>query len=145
MPTYVCSVAKGSVNDGQKSAIAKSIGRIHSEETGAPTYYVQVVIEEKEPSQRFLGGELETKHVWIRADIREGRTEAQRRALMLRITDEISAIIGVTKHDVWVYLNNLAPGDMVEYGHVLPQPGQEVEWFDGLPKSLQDYLKRRGQ
>jgi phenylpyruvate tautomerase PptA (4-oxalocrotonate tautomerase family) len=56
MPTYVCSLAEGSVNDDQKEAIARALSGIHSEETGAPPYFVQVVIEEKKPTQRFLGG-----------------------------------------------------------------------------------------
>jgi hypothetical protein len=39
---------------------------------------------------------------------------------------------------------NLAPTDMVEYGHVLPKPGDETAWFGHLPKSLQDYMKNLG-
>jgi phenylpyruvate tautomerase PptA (4-oxalocrotonate tautomerase family) len=45
MPTYVCSLAEGSVSDRQKAAIAEALSRIHSKETGAPPYFVQVVIE----------------------------------------------------------------------------------------------------
>ena len=144
MPTYVCSLAKHSVNDRQKAAIAEAIAHVHCEETGAPSFFVQVVFEEKESSDRYLGGSRETKHVWVRGDIRSGRTEAQRNALMLRIMKEVSRITKVKEEDVWVYLNNLQPTDMVEYGHVLPQPGKEAEWFDSLPASLQDYLKGLG-
>jgi hypothetical protein len=32
---------------------------------------------------------------------------------------------------------------MVEYGHVLPQPGEEAAWYDRLPKPLQNYLANR--
>ena len=144
MPTYVCSVAKHSVNDRQKAAIAEAIARVHSEETGAPSFFVQVVFEEQESSDRYLGGSCETKHVWVRGDIRSGRTEAQRNALMLRIMREVSRITKVKEEDVWVYLNSLNPTDMVEYGHVLPLPGKEAEWFDSLPASRQDYLKGLG-
>jgi phenylpyruvate tautomerase PptA (4-oxalocrotonate tautomerase family) len=144
MPTYVISLARNLVNDAQKSAIAEAISRIHNESTGAPSYFVQVVFEEKEPSNRFLGGSLEEKHVWVRGDIRAGRTEAQRTALILSIMRQVSRITTVKEENVWVYLNNLAPGDMLEYGHVLPQPGQEAEWFDNLPESLQAYLKGLG-
>jgi hypothetical protein len=41
MPTYVCSLAEGSVSDRQKAAIAEALSRIHSKETGAPPYFVQ--------------------------------------------------------------------------------------------------------
>ena len=33
---------------------------------------------------------------------------------------------------------------MIEYGHVLPAPGQEAAWFEALPHSLQTYLKKLG-
>ena len=33
---------------------------------------------------------------------------------------------------------------MLEYGHVLPQPGEEADWFNRLPKPLQDYLAQLG-
>jgi phenylpyruvate tautomerase PptA (4-oxalocrotonate tautomerase family) len=144
MPTYVCSLAEGSVDDGQKAAIAEALSRIHSEETGAPTYFVQVVIEEKAPNQRFLGGARVSGQIWIRGDIRAGRTEAQRKAMMLRMMEEVGHITGVESQDIWVYLCNLAPTDMVEYGHVLPRPGEEARWYGNLPRPLQDYLQKLG-
>src|SRR6202007_1545961 len=126
MPTYVCSLAEGSVNDSQKAAIAEALSRIHSETSGAPPCFVQVVIEEKKPTQRFLGGSLASGQIWIRGDIRAGRTEAQRKAMMLRMMEEVGHITGIESQDIWVYLCNLAPTDMVEYGHVLPRPGEEA-------------------
>ena len=144
MPTYVCSLAEGSVNDLRKAVIAEALSRIHSEETGAPPYFVQVVIEEKKLRDRFLGGSRASAQIWIRGDIRAGRTEAQRNAMMLRMMREVAQITGVKEDDIWVYLCNLAPTDMVEYGHVLPQPGEEAAWYDRLPKPLQEYLARLG-
>ena len=120
MPTYVCSLAEGSVNDDQKEAIARALSGIHSEETGAPSYFVQVVIEEKKPTQRFLGGTRVSGQIWIRGDIRAGRTEEQRNAMMLRMMEEVGRITGVQDQDIWIYLCNLAPTDMVEYGHCCP-------------------------
>jgi phenylpyruvate tautomerase PptA (4-oxalocrotonate tautomerase family) len=144
MPTYVCSLAEGFVNDGQKAAIAEAVTRIHSEETGAPSYFVQVVIEEKKPADRFLGGSRASGQIWIRGDIRAGRTQAQRNAMMSRIMQEVARITNAREEEVWIYLCNLAPTDMLEYGHVLPQPGDEAAWFDRLPKLLQDYLGQLG-
>jgi phenylpyruvate tautomerase PptA (4-oxalocrotonate tautomerase family) len=144
MPTYVCSVPENSVDDRQKEAIAEAISRIHSEETGAPNFFCQIVMEEKKPTDRFLGPSRASNQIWIRGDIRSGRTEAHRTRMMLRMTEEVSQITGVKGQDVWVYLCNLSPTDMVEYGHVLPKPGDETAWFDRLPKSLQDYMKKLG-
>jgi len=144
MPTYVCSLAAGSVNDDQKAAIAEAVSRIHSEATGAPPYFVQVVIEEKQPGERFLGGSRVSGQIWIRGDIRAGRTETQRTTMMRRMMQEVGRITGVKDQDIWVYLCNLAPTDMIEYGHVLPRPGEEAAWYGSLPKPLQDYLQGLG-
>lgn len=140
MPTYVCCTRAGSLDDKQRIAIAQAITRNHSAATGAPPFFVQVVHEEKAESSRFLGGKVVEKHIWIRGDVRAGRSVEQRTALMLGIMKDVSAITGVSENDIWVYLCNLDPTDMVEYGHVLPAPGDEQAWFERLPQSLQDYL-----
>ena len=144
MPTYVCSVLAGSLTITQKTAIAEAIARIHSEVTGAPPFFVQVIIDENQSVDRFLGGQLATNHIWIRGDIRAGRTEEQRKKLMLRVMRDVSQIAGVNEDSIWVYLCNLEPTDMVEYGQVLPAPGDEQAWFAQLPQPLKDYLARLG-
>jgi phenylpyruvate tautomerase PptA (4-oxalocrotonate tautomerase family) len=144
MPTYVCSVPPKSLSDDQKDQIAAAIGRRHSEATGAPSFFVQVVIEESDTTRRYLGGELSGAHIWIRGDIRAGRSEAVRSALMLAIMKDVSAIAAVSEASIWVYLCNLEPTDMVEFGHVLPAPGDEQAWFERLPPDLKTYLTGLG-
>jgi phenylpyruvate tautomerase PptA (4-oxalocrotonate tautomerase family) len=144
MPTYVCSVPAGSLTITQKTAVAEAIARIHNEATGAPQFLVQVIIDENQSRDRFLGGQLTTNHIWIRGDIRAGRTEEQRKKLMLNIVRDVSQITGVNEDSIWVYLCNLEPTDMVEYGQVLPAPGDEQAWFAQLPQPLKDYLARLG-
>jgi phenylpyruvate tautomerase PptA (4-oxalocrotonate tautomerase family) len=144
MPTYVCSVRPGLLDENQKTDVAKAITRNHHEATGAPPYFVQVVIDEKITAQRYLGGEPAADQVWIRADIRSGRTVEQRSGLMLAIMRDVARIADIEESSIWVYLSNLEPTDMVEYGHVLPLPGREKEWFDSLPATLRDYLVSLG-
>ena len=140
MPTYVCVVKAGLLNNQQKQRIASAITRLHSETTGAPTWLVQVVIDESEQRQRYLGGQRAEHQIWIRGDIRAGRTSEQRQRLMLGIVQAIAEISGVEASAIWVYLCNLASDDMVEYGQVLPLPGKEQAWFEALPPELQRYL-----
>lgn len=140
MPTYICSARAGALSEEQKAAIAQAITRIHNETTGAPTYFVQVIHEAHGDGDRYLGGAPASTHLWIRGDIRAGRTPEQRRATMTGIVAAVSAIAGLRASDVWVYLNVLEPTDMVEFGHVLPEPGGEQAWFEALPKDLQHRL-----
>src|SRR5258708_19535432 len=103
MPTYVCSVPAGSLSITQKTALAEAIARIHSEATGAPQFFVQVIIDENQSVARFLGGQLTTSHIWIRGDIRAGRTEEQRKKLMLHILRDVSKIPAFTTPSSWAF------------------------------------------
>ena len=55
-----------------------------------------------------------------------------------------SRVTGVREDAVWIYLCNLAPTDMIEYGHVLPKPGDEAAWFESSPASVKEYLTSLG-
>jgi phenylpyruvate tautomerase PptA (4-oxalocrotonate tautomerase family) len=132
------------LSDLQKQEIATAIGKRHSEATGAPPFFVQVVIEEQGTSKRFLGGTATDHHIWIRGDIRAGRAESKREQIMLGVMNDVSRITGYPIDDIWVYLCSLAPTDMVEYGRVLPKPGEEQQWFGSLPVSLRKYLENLG-
>jgi hypothetical protein len=45
---------------------------------------------------------------------------------------------------VWVYLSELPPNQMVEFGHVLPLHEEEVEWSAALPEAEKAYLEKIG-
>jgi phenylpyruvate tautomerase PptA (4-oxalocrotonate tautomerase family) len=144
VPTYVCTVRTGLLTDDQKNKLVSEITRLHSEETGAPATFVQVVIDEGSHRRRYLGGTATEDHIWIRADIREGRSKEQREKLMTGLRKSVSEIANVHETDVWIYLCNLAPDDMMEYGNILPPPGKEKEWMDALPEELRERLKAPG-
>ena len=42
---------------------------------------------------------------------------------------------------VWVYVTELPPRAMAEYGHILPEPGDEAAWFAALPPEDQTHLR----
>ena len=63
---------------------------------------------------------------------------------MLNIMRDLTEITGVIEDNIWVYVCNLVPTDMVEYGHVLPSPGEEQQWFSSLKPKLREYLKSLG-
>jgi phenylpyruvate tautomerase PptA (4-oxalocrotonate tautomerase family) len=143
MPTYVCYLPRDRFDTEQKARIAGAISQRHSEATGAPSYFVQVMIEETD-ADRYLGGTPASDHIWVRGDIRAGRTENQRTSMMIKVMQDISRITGVKEENIWMYVCNLMPTDMIEYGHVLPMPGKEKAWFVSLPETLQAYLEELG-
>ena len=144
MPSYVCSVPNGKLSDAQKQEIATSITNRHCHATGAPPFFVQVVIEEEGTSKRYIGGLVTTEYIWVRVDMRAGRSEELREELMLHIVDDVSRISGVPVENVWINLCMLEPTDMVEYGRVLPGSGKEQQWFETLPLPVRDRLEQLG-
>ena len=143
MPTYLCYAAAGRLTGDQKQRIARTLTAIHSEEARAPGYFAEVIFREFRPEDYFLGGEPgPASQVFIHGHIRAGRSAEQRSRLLLRVCDEISAIAQVSREEVWVYLSELEPGNMVEYGALLPPPGQEEAWFQALPAALRARLRQ---
>lgn len=142
MPTYVCWTQAGQLSTEQRAQIARSITDAHHDLALAPRYFVQVIFSDVSAGSHFIGGhEALPGHLWIRADIRAGRTQVQKERLLNRIADETAQIAGISKEKVWVYISDIPGPSVLEFGHVLPPPGGEEEWFAKLPAELQDRLK----
>lgn len=146
MPTYVVTVKPKLLSTMQKDRIARFITDTHSKITGAPGYFAQIIFID-EPCRRYVGGQLADNQIWIRADIRAGRTPEQRSLLIEKLVSGIAEIASVPQTDIWIFLNNLEAGDMAEYGKLLSAPGKEQEWFESLPLDLQKRLSeiQKGQ
>jgi phenylpyruvate tautomerase PptA (4-oxalocrotonate tautomerase family) len=142
MPTYVCSAATGRLTPVQKTEIVRCITAIHHEETGAPRYVVQVIFHDVAPGYHYVAGRpAPADQIWIRGDIRGGRTEEQKSRMLSRILQEVSRIGEIAEEEVWVYLSDIPAHNIAEYGRVLPVPGAEDAWFATLPASLRERLE----
>lgn len=145
MPTYACWSETGVIPPDARGRIATALTEAHHEVALAPRYFVQVLFPELPPGSLFLAGQPATSgHVWIRADMRSGRTVEQKRELLARITREVGAILGIAPESVWVYLSDIPGASVAEYGRPLPDPGGEEEWFAQLPPELRERLAQLG-
>ncbi len=142
MPTYVLTSARRWSAE-ERARIAESITAIHQVEADAPRYFVQVIFHGVEPGAIFIAGEpASPDHVWVRADIRSGRTREQKAGILRRIMRETSDILGISEQDVWVYVSDIPAEGVLEFGNVLPEPGGEEAWLAGLPEDLREKLRR---
>lgn len=142
MPTYVCCSRVGTLSRDQKSLIAKSLTEIHHEIAVAPRYFVRVIFNELTQHSHYIAGaQAPQGHIWIRADIRSGRTQEQKSGLLTRIVDAVSKIGCVPREDFWVYISDIPGRSVAEFGQILPEPGGEAEWFAKLPSDLQERLR----
>ena len=143
MPTYIVFSKPGAFNKAQEQRIAEAITSAHAKSTGAPRYYVQVIMGAGEGCRRFIGGNPQEDQLWIRGDIRAGRTEEQLKDLMLELMRSVAEAAEIDEEEVWIDLNEIKPTAILKYRTVFPPAGKEDEWFDSLPKALQDKLNSR--
>ena len=142
MPTYVCSAAAGRLTSGQKAEIVHSITAIHHEETGAPRYLVQVIFHDLAPDNHYVAGQLApADQIWIRGDVRGGRTDTQTSQMRRRIVQDVARVSGAAADAVGVYLSDIPAANIAEYGCVLPPPGEEDAWFLSLPDTMRERLR----
>lgn len=143
MPTYVCTVAAGRLSPDHKKAIANILTTVHNEETQTSHLPVQVLFNElpgKNKNNYFINETtVSADQVWIRGDIRPGRTDEQKTAMVRRIVDRASEACGIERSHFWVYLCDVAK--MAEFGSVVPDAGESVgeeAWLKGLPGEVKE-------
>ena len=141
MPTYVFTSALD-LGLEVRAKIVESITSIHNVEAKAPRYFVQVIFNKIEPGSIYIGGEpASPEHIWVRADIRSGRTNEQKSRMLERIMRETGAILKISKEVIWVYICDVPADNIAEFGAILPQPGKEKAWLASLPEGLRKKLE----
>jgi phenylpyruvate tautomerase PptA (4-oxalocrotonate tautomerase family) len=141
MPTYQVYVNENKLSDRQKADVASAITEGHIAMTGAPKYYVQVIIHEIPDENRFVGGVAFSKHMWIRGDVRI-RTPEENKALMLELTDRVSKVCDYEKAFIWCDLSGIDPANILKFEMVFPPAGQEQAWYDSLPDEVKDIIRK---
>jgi phenylpyruvate tautomerase PptA (4-oxalocrotonate tautomerase family) len=135
MPTYVIRSTLPTLNAATKQRIAQAITTAHADITGANTYFAQVVFDHAPGEDWFIGGvPLQGDTLFLHGHVRSGRTDDQKRTLVERLVRDVAAAAGLATQSIWVYLSEIRPSLMAEFGHVLPEPGEEAAWFDALPE-----------
>lgn len=147
MPTYYCTSAEGRLSAEQKGRIAGEITRIHAEVTGAPSYFAQVIFSEVARGNWFMGGvPVAHDHIFVYGHIRSGRAAVDKTRMIKLMAEAVAEAADVdSKRAVWVYLNELQPRQMIEFGHVLPEPGDEPAWTEGLPDEDRTFMQSIGR
>lgn len=141
MPTYNVYVKAGTLDDDHKQKTAQAITKAHSISTGAPEFYVQVIFNEITDGNRYVGGNSFNRHMWIRGDVRIGRTADQRKQWMISMIKAVSSSINWDINAIWIDLCGIEPDSILKYGQVFPPAGQEEEWLRSLPDDAKEVVK----
>ena len=141
MPTYTVTLSNINLNKKKQKEIEQGITKIHNVVTGANTYFAQVIFNNTKKSNHFMGGKIvKEPSIFLLGQIRAGRPKKTKDRL---ISDLKNIIVKKSKLDetqVWVYIVDLPPAQMIEYGVVLPESGKEKQWFMGLSNKLKKKL-----
>ncbi len=135
MPTYTLTTTANRLTPAQKARLAAEITRVHNQLMRAATFFAQVIIHEVPEGSYFVGGKpLQGDQVFLLGQVRTGRSAVDRKALLQALRDVVAETTGVPLNRAWVYLVDVPARDMIEYGHILPEPGDETSWMEGLPE-----------
>ena len=143
MPTYTVTNSNFNLTSKNQKDLAQGITKVHNAVTGANTYFAQVIFNKTKKNNHFMGGKkVKEPSLFLLGQIRAGRPKKIKDRL---ISDLKNILVKKTKLDetqVWVYIIDLPPAQMIEYGTVLPESGKEVQWFKGLSNKLKKKLSQ---
>ena len=143
MPTYTVTNSNFNLTAKKQKDLAQGITKAHNVITGANTYFAQVIFNKTKKNNHFMGGKkVKEPSLFLLGQIRAGRPKKIKDRL---ISDLKNILVKKTKLDetqVWVYIVDLPPSQMIEYGAVLPESGKELQWFKGLSNKLKKKLSQ---
>ena len=141
MPTYTVTNSNFNLTTKQQKNLAQGITKVHNIVTGANTYFAQVFFNKTKKNNHFMGGKkVKEPSLFLLGQIRAGRPKKIKDKLILDLKKILDKNSKLDETQVWVYIVDLPPSQMIEYGAVLPESGKESEWFNNLSGKLKNKL-----
>ena len=141
MPTYTVTNSNFNLSSKQQKYLAEGITKVHNVVTGANTYFAQVIFNKTKKNNHFMGGKkVKEPSLFLLGQIRAGRSKEVKDKLISGLKDILIKKSKLDETQVWVYIVDLPPSQMIEYGAVLPVSGKEMEWFKNLSPKLKKKL-----
>ena len=145
MPTYTVTNSNFTLSSKQQNNLAEGITKVHNVVTGANTYFAQVIFNKTKKNNHFMGGKkVKEPSIFLLGQIRAGRPKKTKDKLISYLRDIIVKNSKLDETQIWVYIVDLPPSQMIEYGEVLPESGKEKVWFSNLSKKLKKKLSKIG-
>ena len=141
MPTYTVTNSNFNLTAKLQKNLAQDITKVHNVVTGANTYFAQVIFNKTKKDNHFMGGKkVKEPSLFLLGQIRAGRSKEVKDKLISGLKDILIKKSKLDETQVWVYIVDLPPSQMIEYGAVLPESGKEMEWFTNLSPKLKKKL-----
>ncbi len=143
MPTYTVTNSNFNLTAKKQKDLAQGITKVHNVITGANTYFAQVIFNKTNKNNHFMGGKkVKEPSLFLLGQIRAGRPKKIKDRLIFDLKNILVKKTKLDETQVWVYIVDLPPSQMIEYGAVLPESGKELQWFKGLSNKLKKKLSQ---
>tara|TARA_B100001057_G_scaffold439790_1_gene473235 strand:+ start:441 stop:881 length:441 start_codon:yes stop_codon:yes gene_type:complete len=143
MPTYTVTNSNFNLSSKKQKDLAEGITKVHNVVTGANTYFAQVIFNKTKKNNHFMGGKkVKEPSLFLLGQIRAGRSKEVKDKLISDLKDILIKKSKLEETQIWVYIVDLPPSQMIEYGAVLPESGKENEWFENLSQKLKKKLSQ---
>ena len=143
MPTYTVTNSNFNLTAKRQKDLAQGITKVHNIVTGANTYFAQVIFNKTKKNNHFMGGKkVKEPSLFLLGQIRAGRPKKIKDRLISDLKNVLTKKTKLDETQVWVYIIDLPPSQMIEYGAVLPESGKEEQWFKSLSNKLKNKLSK---
>ena len=122
MPLYRVFTRSNELDQQTKQSVARSITDTHCGLTGAPKEFVHVFYIES--------CEVEEGYIEVLGAIRAGRSEEIVDGIILKIQNAIRTTVDISHEKIKVQLMGVQAKWVMEAGAIMPEPGEEAEWFE---------------
>ena len=121
MPLYRVFTRSDEFDQSTKLSVAKSITDTHCGLTGAPKEFVHVFYIESD--------QVEKGSVEVLGAIRSGRSEEVENGIIRKIQDALLQSADIPRDKIKVGLMGVQAKWVMEAGAIMPEPGEEADWF----------------
>ena len=134
MPFYRCLIPEDSLTYDQRERIAVAFTDVHCGLSGAPRSFVQVAFLEtdgsREVADAYGQGTMKfSTPYFIAGGNRAGRSPDMKRRILEGLLGRFAEIAGISGEMVSGRISEAPASWTMEEGKILPDPGQESEWF----------------
>ena len=136
MPTYTVTNSNFNLTSKQQKNLAEGITKVHNAVTGANTYFAQVIFNKTKKNNHFMGGKkVKEPSLFLLGQIRAGRPKKVKDKLISELKNILVKKSKLDEIQVWAYIVDLPPSQMIEYGSVLPESVKKKNGLKIYPQS----------
>jgi phenylpyruvate tautomerase PptA (4-oxalocrotonate tautomerase family) len=126
---YQVIAREGLLDDDLRRRVAGEITRIHTEHTGAPELFVNVLFQDLPEGRLFTAGEPSSTTI-VLGQVREGRELAVRQAMLRDLAEMWTRETGQPGGELLMGIQEVDPRAAMEGGLIMPAAGEEAAWFE---------------